>query len=164
MNHKIGAILVSAMALFTLLSSARMVFAQPWDACIVSSHVTDLEVDETNGFFSFTAVDPLSPGVVNFVSVANYAKDESHAMNLSQGDAVVVSYTDFAADDLSVSPIEPGLDLIYYNGPADSVTINTVEIPEFPSFLILPLFMIATLLAAIVYRRTRTSQVKQRID
>jgi len=29
-------------------------------------------------------------------------------------------------------------------------------IPEFPSFLILPLFMIATLLAAIVYRRKHT--------
>ena len=30
-------------------------------------------------------------------------------------------------------------------------------VPEFPSFLILPLFMIATLLAAIVYRRKRTT-------
>ena len=153
MNHKIGAILVSAMALFTLLSSARMVFAQPWDACIVSSHVTDLEVDETNGFFSFTAVDPLSPGVVNFVSVANYAKDESHAMNLSQGDAVVVSYTDFAVDDLSVYPIEPGLDLIYYNGPADSVTINTVEIPEFPSWTLMLVALTVVAVAVAIYKR-----------
>ena len=161
MNHRIGAILVSAMALFTLLPSANIVFAQPWDACIVSSHVTDLEVDETNGFFSFTAVDPLSPGVVNFVSVANYAKDESHAMNLSQGDAVVVSYTNFAADDLSVSQIEPGLHLIYYNGPADSVTINLSEIPEFPALiLILPLFITATLLATIYYRRKHLQKLK----
>ena len=39
----------------------------------------------------------------------------------------------------------PGLDSLY------------VFIPEFPSFLIPPLFMIATLLAAIVYRRKRTT-------
>jgi signal peptidase I len=31
--------------------------------------------------------------------------------------------------------------------------IGTTAIPEFPSFLILPLFMIATLLAVVVYRR-----------
>ena len=35
--------------------------------------------------------------------------------------------------------------------------IGTNVVPEFPSFLILPLFMIATLLAVIVYRRIRIS-------
>jgi hypothetical protein len=33
---------------------------------------------------------------------------------------------------------------------------GTTVIPEFPSFIILPLFMIATLLAVIVYRRKHT--------
>jgi len=37
-------------------------------------------------------------------------------------------------------------------------------IPEFPSLLILPLFMMVTLLAVIVYRRKRTSEVKQQIS
>ena len=32
-------------------------------------------------------------------------------------------------------------------------------IPEFPSFLILPLFMVATLLAVIVYRRKHSSKL-----
>jgi len=32
-------------------------------------------------------------------------------------------------------------------------TQEVIVIPEFPSFLILPLFMIATLLAVIAYRR-----------
>jgi len=41
---------------------------------------------------------------------------------------------------------------------------NYPIVPEFPSFLILPLFIIATLLAVIVYRRKRTSEVKQWID
>ncbi|MDH5495536.1 MAG: C39 family peptidase [Candidatus Bathyarchaeota archaeon] len=36
-------------------------------------------------------------------------------------------------------------------------TQETIIIPEFPSFLILPLFMIATLLAAIVYRRKHST-------
>jgi len=36
-----------------------------------------------------------------------------------------------------------------YTHPTETVTI----ILEFPSFLILPLFMIATLLAVIIYRR-----------
>jgi hypothetical protein len=38
-----------------------------------------------------------------------------------------------------------------------TLTVNTPPIPEFPSFLILPLFMIATLLAVLVYRRRHTS-------
>jgi hypothetical protein len=33
---------------------------------------------------------------------------------------------------------------------------NGIVIPEFPSFLILPLFMVATLLAVIVYKKKRT--------
>jgi hypothetical protein len=44
------------------------------------------------------------------------------------------------------------------------IDINNVDhyplmnvIPEFPSFLILPLFFIATLLAVIIYRRKHTS-------
>jgi hypothetical protein len=32
---------------------------------------------------------------------------------------------------------------------------NYIVVPEFPSFLVLPLFMLATLLAVIVYRRKR---------
>ena len=36
------------------------------------------------------------------------------------------------------------------------------EIPEFPSFLILPLFMIATLLAVIVYKRKHQTRNKKR--
>jgi len=39
-----------------------------------------------------------------------------------------------------------------YSHPSDILVI-----PEFPSFLILPLFMIATLLAVIIYRRKRTT-------
>jgi len=38
----------------------------------------------------------------------------------------------------------------------EHTTREIVIVPEFPSFLILPLFIITTLLAVIVYRRKRT--------
>jgi hypothetical protein len=38
--------------------------------------------------------------------------------------------------------------------------VNCNIIPEFPSFLILPLFMIATLLAVIVYRRKHAASAR----
>jgi hypothetical protein len=50
-----------------------------------------------------------------------------------------------------------------YNHSTQTVLIQgTHVIPEFPSFIILPLFMIATLLAVIVYKRKRTSKVNGR--
>jgi len=51
---------------------------------------------------------------------------------------------------------------LYFTYVSNRVSTYTVEvigsttIPEFPSFLILPLFMIATLLAVIVYKRKHT--------
>ncbi len=59
----------------------------------------------------------------------------------------------------------PGSDLTvsFYSkeGPdlyMPKLTIHWTDIvPEFPSFLVLPLFMIATLLSAIIYRRKRTT-------
>jgi hypothetical protein len=45
---------------------------------------------------------------------------------------------------------------INYTHSEHTIEISgTTIIPEFPSFLVLPLFMIATLLAVIVYRRKR---------
>jgi hypothetical protein len=42
---------------------------------------------------------------------------------------------------------------------------TSIEIvPEFPSALILPLFMIATLLAVIVYRKRHFTKLKERIN
>jgi len=54
-----------------------------------------------------------------------------------------VTYTITAEDNIGniITTVEMGYDIQYH------------VIPEFPSFLILPLFMIATLLAVIVYRK-----------
>jgi len=56
---------------------------------------------------------------------------------------------------------------VTYESYSNNTTVNMTEnqqreilvIPEFPSFLMLPLFMIATLLAVIVYRRKKVSDL-----
>ena len=154
MKLKIGFIVASTLFLIVVLSTP-FAFALTWDACIVNGYGKDLVVDETNGFFSFTAVDPFTPAILNVITAVNHASSDSMEVFLSQNDTVVVSYTGFVATDLVLFPTtEPGvLYQMYYQGPADSVTINQIVIPEFPSILIMPLFMISTLLAAIVYRK-----------
>ena len=159
MKMKIGFIVASTLFLIVISCISPLAFAQTYYWCVVNAQSTDLVVDETNGVFSFTVISA-DPGTTNSISAAIFG-GENYEEFLSPGDTVVVRNTGFVADDLVVFP---GSGHLIYQGPADSVTINTVEIPEFPSFLILPLFMIATLLAAIVYRRKCTSQVKQRID
>lgn len=48
----------------------------------------------------------------------------------------------------------------------DNVKVNGIVhvIPEFPSLLVLPLFMTATLLAAMIYRRRHFTEPKERIN
>jgi hypothetical protein len=56
----------------------------------------------------------------------------------------------YVASDL---PSSGGIGLRTFFTEASFSNLNTIIIPEFPSFLVLPLFMIATLLAVIAYRR-----------
>ena len=158
MNNKIGAFLISAIALFALLTSACIVFAQPYDWCIVVAYGTDLVVDETNGFFSFTAYPDMAPDMANWI-VATEVGGDPVEINLSTGDEVVVSYHDFVDSDLirTEDPHAPGYYRMWYQDLADSVTMNSVEIPEFPMFLILPIFMTATLLTALFFRRKHSA-------
>ena len=152
MKLKIGFIVASTLFLVIALFNAPLTFAQPWDWCVVNAQSTDLVTDETDGFFSFTVISP-DPGTTNSISAAIFG-GENYEELLSPGDTVVVRYTEFVADDLVVFP-ESGH--VIYQGPADSVTINGTLIPEFPLFLVLPLFMTATLLATIFYRRRHFS-------
>ena len=87
------------------------------------------------------------------ITAIKYSDGVENSKILSPGDTVVVSYSFFYVTDLDYSA-ESGI--LKYTGPADSVTINAAEIPEFPTSLIIPLFMIATLLTTMVYRRKHT--------
>ena len=157
MNKKIGIMIASTLFFVITLFNAPLTFAQDSGyACIVDVKCTNLVTDETNGFFSFTVSTP-DTGTFNRILAVNMSTAEEHVRNVTLGDTVVVSYSFFYATDLDYST-ESGI--LRYTGPADSVTINATEIPEFPPILIVPMFITATLLA-IVYRRKRTSQNKQ---
>jgi hypothetical protein len=144
MNKKIGFVVASTLFLIAVLSTS-LAFGQPWETCELNCQGETITT--ATGYFSFYAVPP-RPDIPNKVTVTGGGK--TYTWDLVPGDLVIVH--GYVATDLQTSA-----DHVTYQGPADSVTVNAVEIPEFPSFLILPLFMIATLLAAIVLRRKRTS-------
>ena len=153
MKLKIGLLVTSTLFLVIALFNASLTFAQETNyACIVDVKCTNLVADETNGFFSFTVSTP-DAGTANRITAINMTSGYEHVRNVSLGDTVVVSYSFFYASDLVYST-ETGI--LRYTGPADSVTINATEIPEFSSILSIPLLTIATLLV-IIYRRRHTS-------
>ena len=153
MKLKIEFIVFSTLILVIALFNAPLTFAQdPVYACMLNVKCTNLVTDETNGFFSFTVSSP-DTGTPNSITAIKYSDGVENSKILSPGDTVVVSYSFFYVTDLDYSA-ESGI--LKYTGPADSVTINAAEIPEFPTSLIIPLFMIATLLTTMVYRRKHT--------
>jgi len=86
----------------------------------------------------------------------NYETGENYTQNLSEGTVVYVEYQFRSPIQNSQNPAsEPDYYVIFYEGEVASVTINRVDIPEFSSILIIPLFLAATLLA-LFYRRKRS--------
>ena len=153
MKLKIGVLVASTLFLVIALFNVPLMFAQdPVYACMLNVKCTNLVTDEANGFFSFTVSSP-DTGTPNSITAIKYSDGVENSKILSPGDTVVVSYSFFYASDLVYST-ETGI--LSYTGPADSVTINASEIPEFSSILSIPLLTIATLLV-IIYRRKHTS-------
>ena len=150
MNKKIGFVVASTLFLIVVLSTP-LAFAQPWDTCNIDVQAELYSYCGPGENFRFDVIEP-NPGTPNKIVVSGLAGDFTYDLKI--GDSVIVSVGGLIEDQITYS--EGTGHLIYY-GPADSVTINAVEIPEFPPFLILPLFMIATMLAAIVLRRKLTS-------
>jgi hypothetical protein len=152
MNKKTGVVVVASTLLLAVVLFTPFAFAQTWPSCTVDAGGTEITVDEAGGFFSFT-VKYANPGITNTIILSNPSTGEYIERALESGQEVVVSYSGLKEADVQIDSQGD----IAYAGPADSVTVNSIAIPEFPAFLILPLFMAATLMAAIVYRRKRTS-------
>jgi hypothetical protein len=144
MHKKIGFVVASTLFLIIVLSTT-LAFGQPWQTCELNC--IGETITTATGYFSFYAASP-RPDTPNKVIVTGGG--ETYTWDLVIGDLVIVY--GYLETDLATSG-----DHITYLGPASSVTINAVEIPEFSSFLILPLFMMATLLGAVVLRRKLTS-------
>ena len=154
MKLKIGFIVASTFFLVIALFNPPLTFAQdPGFFCMLNVKCTNLVTNETDGFFSFTVSSSDTDAPNSIIAVNSDGVENSRI--LSPGDTVVVNYSLFYVNDLDYST-ESGI--LIYAGPADSMTINVVEIPEFPSIIITPLFMIATLFTAVVYRRKHTLQ------
>jgi hypothetical protein len=114
--------------------------------------------------------------VVSFLTVngtwasAGYAIKDVSLENFSSADALIPTYLSgqvpnpFNNHAMIISAGDGGVSSVQYlrwvvgraippNGVAPSIAVGSVVVPEFPSIIILPLFMTATLLAVIVYRR-----------
>jgi len=156
MNKKIGFAVASTLFLFVVLSTP-LAFAQDWFTCTVNVQAEEyyfmqVGTPPVGDTFSFYVITPIA-GTPNTIIASDGA--HTYTINLVVGDFVEISLEGLTPDDVEFYESSGHL---LYDGPADSITVNEVEIPEFPSFLILPLFMIATLLAAIVLRKKLTSQ------
>lgn len=164
MNKKIGFIVITTLFIVTFLFSASLTFAQrSWDSCIISAYGTNLDEynDSTTNTerYEFTVANPPSGSeITNTIEVINYDSGENFTETLSAGQRVYVNYLDAGPTLNTVNAAaESGYFIIEYDGYVTGVTINNIDIPEFSSIIILPLFITATLLA-IVYKRKRTSQ------
>ena len=171
MNKKIGFSVVSTLLLVTALMCVPLTFAQGtyWDYAKISAYGTNVDFFETSTSntqrIAFTVVTPPSGSeITNMIDVMDTDSGENYTINLSVGQRVEVNYQMANPIHNSQEPAEQSEHyIIYYEGSVSGITINAVNIPEFPPILIVPLFMTATLLA-ILYRRKRTTQIKERID
>jgi hypothetical protein len=112
-----------------------------------NSTISGLAFNTTDWTLSFTATGP--SGTKGYVKVTVAKSLIENIMNIRVYiDGNQTEYTITSTDDswlLALSYIHSTHQVV--------VDLDTNIIPEFPSFLILPLFMIATLLAVTVYRR-----------
>jgi len=158
MNKKIGFIVVSTLFLVIALFSAPLTFAQiPWDYCKVSAYGTNLvEFEGTSNPYRYeftVAALPSGTEITNTVEVMDYDSGENYTINLSIGNIVRVTYDNVNPISNIIVPASESLHYTFdYEGPITSVTVNAIDVPEFPPILIVPLFMTATLLS-IIYRR-----------
>ncbi|MEJ2113471.1 MAG: hypothetical protein P8X62_07220 [Flavobacteriaceae bacterium] len=161
MKLKTGFIIVSTMLLIITLFNVPSIFAQEqvWEDCQVIAYGTNIFEDHEVESFTFTtAAPPAGSEIPNTISVMDLDTGENHTITLSAGDNVLVIYRDPINKYIEVAA-EAGHYTILYEGAATFISINSAAIPEFSSILIIPMFMIATLLA-IAYKKKRTSQAK----
>jgi len=115
-----------------------------------NSTISGLAFDTKNWKLSFTATGP--NGTIGYTKV-------TVAKSLIADIANIRVYMDGRQSNFSITSINDSWLLTFnYMHSAHQVVmdLDITIIPEFPSFLILPLFMIATLLAVIAYRRKHT--------
>jgi hypothetical protein len=111
---------------------------------------TAISANLTVGEPIFTEVNPYNQWVINATMSRTYAGTniETNFLNVSNPGSWVALY--FAKNTGILCEFEA---TVYDSYHVQALAIESPIIPEFPSFFILPLFIQATLLAVIVYRR-----------
>ena len=161
MKLKIETIAVCAISFVIIFSSMASVFAQSqiWESCIIYAYGTDVDDEAEAGILRFTAATPpTGSDIPNTIYVMDDDTGENYTITLADGDSVSMNYQFPEYKEIDVAA-EADHYTIYYQGTATYVSVNSTAIPEFSSILIVPLFLIATVLA-IVYRKKRISSKK----
>ena len=165
MKLKIGSIAICTMLLVIIFSSMPLIFAQSqiWETCQISAYGTAIEEDIEVKSFRFTTVTPPAGlEIPNTIYMMDNDNGENYTITLAEGDVVVVNYEDVNIMDFEVAS-EQSRWTILFDGSVSFVSVNSTPIPEFSTILIVPMFVLATLLA-IIYRRKRVSPSKQQLD
>ena len=163
MNRKTKFIVISILFIFPILSTASITFGQrSWNYCKIDAYGTNLndysDSSTNQERYAFTvATPPAGSDITNTIEVADFGTGENFTENLSPGEVVYFNYQYTNFEINNVTAAGSGFWTIEYLGDITEITINNVEIPEFSSIIILPLFIAATLLA-IIYRKKRGIQ------
>jgi hypothetical protein len=95
--------------------------------------LADSEVSDVNGWARFTLLEKMMNATGEY-PVGNYTVEATYE-----------GYSDIKSVNMNDSQ-------------QITLTLESFVIPEFPSLIILPLLMIATLIAVIIYRRKHSTQ------
>lgn len=106
--------------------------------------------------FSFiVAIPPQGSEISNLISATLSSDGWETNRTLLPGDFVSIDYLNKSVVDLNLTASsEPGYFIIKYEGDANSVIIKTSQIPEFPSWSILPLFLVSTLSVIVAKKKS----------
>ena len=156
------------MIIAVVLLSLPLTFAaynySGWESVKVSAYGTDLvENDPNPEMFSFmVAPPPQGSEISNLISATlsdSFGWETNRA--LLPGDFVSIDYSNRSVIVLNLTASsEPGYFIINYEGDANSVTINTSQIPEFPSSTILIAGLSIVLVLSIIYRNRFSGKTK----
>lgn len=166
MNKKNRFTIASLFILVIAFMSIPLTLAQTeWDYCKISAYGTGLDDYSTSTSnqdrLAFTVVEPPSgSNITNTIEVKDNTSGENYTISLAVGERVYIDYQyRIVIENYQTPTSDPNLLIIFYEGEVAQVTINNIDVPEFPIILVVPLFMAATL-TAIAYRRKNISQTK----
>ena len=139
---------------------SSLVFAQVmrfWDNCKVSAYgynFAEMETGEIRSISFNVGTPPTGSDIPNTLEVTDYVTGENHSITLSIDDPIIIRYDSYPPITNTATPGEDSSHyIINFEGAVVNVTIRGDVVPEFPPILIVPLFIISTLIVLIFRRK-----------